>query len=87
MTYEDDFHIKKVTPSQYRGHFSKSSKPVYLNLELPSLEGLSHEEASWLKEKIQHEAKVLVETLLPNTHHEAVLSSDWLHPIFKTLGL
>jgi len=85
--YEDDFHIKKVTPSQYRGHFSRSSKPVYLNLELPSLEGLSHEEASWLKEKIQHEAKVLVETLLPNTQHELILSSDWLNPIFKTLGL
>jgi len=85
--YESDFHAKKVTPSQYRGGFSRSTKQSYLNLDLGPLPSLNPEQSENLKNRIRTEAKVLLETLLPPSLHQKISDSDWLAPIFEKLGL
>jgi hypothetical protein len=84
----DEFFIKKVPQSEYRGRKKASSDgPQFLDLALDDLKIKNDDICDDLKQRIIDENQRILNALLPEDRHESVLKGRYLKDIMTKLGL
>ncbi len=87
---QHDFHLKRVTQSQYRGGHSRLSGDLsdpFANRDIPPVEFKKNEDKVKLKSLLIERTDIILNNVLPKESIDGIKKSGYLDDIFKTLGI
>lgn len=87
---QHDFHLKRVTQSQYRGGHSRLSGDLhdpFADREIPFVVFKKSEDKVKLKKVLIERTDIILNNVLPEETISEIKRSGYLDDIFKTLGI
>jgi hypothetical protein len=87
---QSDFHLKRVTQSQYRGGSTRLSPDIedrFTNRTIPPIKLNKKEDKEQLRTMIIERTDVILENVLPEKTVDEIKQSDYLDDIYKQVGL
>jgi hypothetical protein len=87
---QGDFHLKRVTQSQYRGGNSRlgpDNEDVFSKRTIPPINFQKKDDRKQLKEKIIERTDVVLKSVLSEKTVASIKKSDYLDDIYKQIGL